>query len=239
MSESFQSDRSDADAAAPDDVQAPGGEGGDVPADETSEAESAGLAVASSDAAAGSSETGDPNGDAEQSLPALARKRPKFGLGSAFAWPGPIVRTVVTTLGFDRHGPPASHDTDASDTANEDLLRLGPPDAPDLNMTETDSEYTVLAALPGLKASDIRLTIENKHLSIDAEHETCESSSKGEVHITEFTLGSIHRTLELPGPVGKAEAEFSNGLLSITLTKKPLRPRRIRVKTPDEPEKRT
>ena len=106
-------------------------------------------------------------------------------------------------------------------------------------MVETDDAYQVVAALPGLEASDITLTIEGERLSIDAEHETPVTDGAGEAHITEFTLGRLHRTLELPGPVGKTEAEFSNGLLTVTLVKKPIRPRRIRVKTPEDQEPQT
>ena len=146
---------------------------------------------------------------------------------------------MAATLGLDRLGAPNSADADTEEPASKDLPRLGPPDTPDLNLLETDDEYQVVAALPGLKSSDIKLTIEGEHLSIDAEHETSVADGAGEVHITEFTLGRLHRTLELPGPVGKTEAEFRNGLLTVTLVKKPIRPRRIRVKTPEDQELQT
>ena len=105
---------------------------------------------------------------------------------------------MAATLGLDRLGAPSSADADTEEPASKDLPRLGPPDTPDLNMVETVDEYKVVAALPGLKVSDITLTIEGELLSIDAEHETSGTDGAEETHITEFTLGRLHRTLELP-----------------------------------------
>ena len=231
--------RADADAGSPDNVHALVGKDDDVSADVSAEVKAVSPVSASQPADARPSQASDPTGDALSSVPSLVRKRSILSLRSALAWARPIVPNVASTLGLDGIGSPNSADADTGETASKDLPRLGPPDTPDLNLVETDDEYQVVAALPGLNASDISLTIEGELLSIDAEHETSVTDGAGEVHITEITLGRLHRTLELPGPVGKAEAEFSNGLLTVTLVKKPIRPRRIRVKTSEDQRRQT
>ena len=231
--------RSDAEAGTLDNVRAPDGKDDGVSAEVSTEVETIQASSASPSADAGSGQASDPTGEAVSSVPSLVRKREKLELRSVIAWTRPILPTMAATLGLDRLGAPNAAVADTEKPASKDLPRLGPPDTPDLNLVETDDEYQVVAALPGLKASDIKLTIEGEHLSIDAEHETSVTDGAGEVHITEFTLGRLHRTLELPGPVGKTEAEFRNGLLTVTLVKKPIRPRRIRVKTPGDRELQT
>ena len=231
--------RSDAEADTPDNIRAFDGKDDDISADVSAEVKTVSPVSASQPADVDSSQASDPTGDAVSSIPSLVRKRSILSLRSALAWARPIVPNVVSTLGLDGIGSPNSADADTGETASKDIPRLGPPDTPDLNMVETDDEYQVVAALPGLKASDITLTIEGELLSIDAEHETSITDGATEAHITEITLGRLHRTLELPGPVGKAEAEFSNGLLTVTLVKKPIRPRRIRVKTSQDQKPQT
>ncbi len=90
---------------------------------------------------------------------------------------------MAATLGLDRLGAPNSADADTDEPVSKSLPRLGPPDTPDLNMVETDDAYQVVAALPGLEASDITLTIEGERLSIDAEHETPVTDGAGEAHM--------------------------------------------------------
>ena len=231
--------RSDAETGTPDNARALDGKDDDVSADVSTKVETIPVAFASPSADVGSSQANDPTDDAVSSVSSLVRKKEILDLRSVFAWTRPILPTMAATLGLDRLGAPSSADADTEEPASNDLPRLGPPDTPDLNMLETDDEYQVVAALPGLKASDITLTIEGEHLSIAAEHETSVTDGAGEAHITEFTLGRLHRTLELPGPVGKIEAEFSNGLLTVTLVKKPIRPRRIRVKTSEDQKPQT
>jgi HSP20 family protein len=130
--------------------------------------------------------------------------------GALFAWAKPFVPTVASTLKF------------------RGVLSA---DEPDLNLAETENEYRIVAALPGLSASDIVLTIDGDALSIDAEHDSGTAEGEAEAHISELKLGRLHRKLRLPGPVGKAEAAFENGLLTVVLAKKNVSPRRIRVKS--------
>ena len=226
--------RLDADAGTPDNVDVPDGKDDDVSAEVSSEVETIPHASASPSVDVEPGQASDPTGDAVNSVPSLMRKRGILDLRSVLAWTRPIMPTMAATLGFDRLGLPNPAGAGTEETASENLPRLEPPDTPDLNMMETDAEYKVVAALPGLKASDITLTINGELLSIDAKHETPDGGGAEEAHITEITLGRLHRTLELPGPVGKTEAEFSNGLLTITLVKKPVRPRRIRVRIPED-----
>jgi HSP20 family protein len=95
----------------------------------------------------------------------------------------------------------------------------------------TENELVVMASVPGLKPEDVEVTIEGDTLTI-----------KGEVKppienvrylLQERAYGSFCRTLTINIPIqsDKAEATFSNGLLTLTIPKaEEIKPKTIKVK---------
>jgi HSP20 family protein len=102
---------------------------------------------------------------------------------------------------------------------------LRSPDDLRVDVSENDQAYTVRAELPGAKKEDIHVKIEGNVVSIDAEvKEEKESKGDGErVLIHELYRGTMARSFTLPRDVDdqQSSATFENGVLSLTLPKRP------------------
>ena len=115
---------------------------------------------------------------------------------------------------------------DAMDRLFEDaFLRpfdaAGQPDAPAVDMAETDKDIQVTAAVPGYKPDDIKISVTGSTLEISAQATTSTERKDATYHLRERRMASFHRALSLPTEVApdKATAEFENGLLTLTLPK--------------------
>ena len=94
---------------------------------------------------------------------------------------------------------------------------------PNLDVKETDKEIVVEAELPGLEEKDISLTMQNGVLTIQGEKRLEYNEEKENYHVMERRYGSFQRSLRVPDTVdeGKVEARFDNGVLKVTLPKRP------------------
>ena len=108
---------------------------------------------------------------------------------------------------------------------------------PRTDVSETDDEVLVTAEMPGLEKKDFELNLAGDLLTLKGEkrHER-EEKEKGAVHRIERGYGSFQRTIQLPCEVmaEKANADYRNGVLTVTLPKAPSAQRpvhRIEVKT--------
>lgn len=98
--------------------------------------------------------------------------------------------------------------------------------SPALDVVETDEALVVKAALPGVTAEDVDVTIGGDMLSISGSYRREEEGPKGEgkgatYHFRELERGAFERTVRLPVAVeaDKAAATFEDGLLTLTLPK--------------------
>ncbi len=103
-----------------------------------------------------------------------------------------------------------------------------------VEVSETDRQVEVKAALPGVKPEDVEVSVINDMLYIKAEHreEQKEGDEKKGYHRRELRYGSYQRTIALPVSVepDKAEAHFRDGMLYLTLPKaESVRPKQIKV----------
>jgi len=104
---------------------------------------------------------------------------------------------------------------------------------PAIDMYQTDSEVVVKAALPGVKADDVQISVTGDVLTIKGEIKQEEEQKGRSYHIREHRWGAFERSIVLPTAVvaDKAKAEFENGILTITLPKaEEVRPKTITVK---------
>ncbi|MBN1431060.1 MAG: Hsp20/alpha crystallin family protein [Anaerolineae bacterium] len=102
-----------------------------------------------------------------------------------------------------------------------------------LDMYETNDAVVVKAAIPGIKSEDINITISGELLTIQGETRQEEETKESTYYIREQQYGTFSRTLNLPTAVvaDKAEAEFENGILKLTLPKaEEVKPKVISVK---------
>ncbi|MBO9367401.1 MAG: Hsp20/alpha crystallin family protein [Chloroflexi bacterium] len=104
---------------------------------------------------------------------------------------------------------------------------------PAIDMYQTDNEVVVKAALPGVKADDVQISVTGDVLTIKGEIKQEEEQKGRSYHIREHRWGAFERSIILPTAVvaDKARAEFENGILTITLPKaEEVRPKTITVK---------
>jgi HSP20 family protein len=112
-------------------------------------------------------------------------------------------------------------------------LRDGGWSSPAIDMYQTDDEVVVKAALPGFKADEVQINVTGDVLTIRGEMKQEEEKKDRAWHIREQRWGSFERSVALPTAVtsDKANADFENGILTITLPKaEEVKPRTITVK---------
>jgi HSP20 family protein len=92
---------------------------------------------------------------------------------------------------------------------------------PSMDVSETDNEVKVEVTLPGLQKSDIQLELENSHLTVSGERKLERENDDRRYHLTETVHGTFRRSIELPDHVDQEsiKAEFSDGILHITMKK--------------------
>jgi len=103
-----------------------------------------------------------------------------------------------------------------------------------VDMYETDEDVVVKASVPGIKAEDLDISITGDTLTIKGETKAEEEVEEENYIYRERRYGSFSRSLTVPTPVvaEQAEAEFEDGILTLTLPKaEEVKPKSIEVKT--------
>ena len=106
-------------------------------------------------------------------------------------------------------------------------------EAPAIDMYQTDNEVVIKASIPGIKAEEVQINITGDVLTLKGEVKHDEERKDRAWHIREHRFGSFERSVALPTAVksDKAEAEFENGILTITLPKADeVKPKTINIK---------
>ena len=92
-----------------------------------------------------------------------------------------------------------------------------------IDVKEDDKSFSVKADIPGVKKEDIRIDIDDDHVSLRAELKQEKEQKKDEkvVH-SERSYGMVSRSFTLPVDVDAkgAKAEYKDGVLNLTLPKK-------------------
>ncbi|WP_022962601.1 Hsp20/alpha crystallin family protein [Halopseudomonas pelagia] len=94
---------------------------------------------------------------------------------------------------------------------------------PAVDIAEKDKGYEITAELPGIEKKNIEVKLSNGSLIIKAEKKEDKEEKRKGYFLSERHYGSFERVFTLPKGVDaeKIEAGFSNGVLSISLPKKP------------------
>ncbi|HMT13033.1 MAG TPA: Hsp20/alpha crystallin family protein, partial [Ignavibacteria bacterium] len=93
---------------------------------------------------------------------------------------------------------------------------------PAVNVTETDTEFRLAIAAPGLEKKDFKVEAFDDMLTISAEHAREEKEEKnGRYNRREYNYSSWSRSFSLPEncDYGKIDAEYKNGELKIMIPK--------------------
>ncbi|HEX7173274.1 MAG TPA: Hsp20/alpha crystallin family protein [Candidatus Limnocylindria bacterium] len=103
---------------------------------------------------------------------------------------------------------------------------------PPIDVHETADELVVTAALPGVKADDVEITMTGQTLTLRGEFTADDEITRDQYLYRERRFGSFSRTLQLPVRVqgDQAQATFADGVLTLSIPKaEEVKPRQIRI----------
>jgi HSP20 family protein len=93
-----------------------------------------------------------------------------------------------------------------------------------LDVTEDANAYNVRAEIPGVKKDEIKVNVEGGVVTISAEMKREKEEKKGEKTLrSECFYGAARRSFTLDQPVDEeaVKAKYADGVLTLTLPKKP------------------
>lgn len=117
-------------------------------------------------------------------------------------------------------------------TTQAEQTRPGPVFTPAVDIFETEKDLILLADMPGVKAGDLNIDLNENVLTLDGEVKFFENADEVDV-IREFRTGKYYRQFTLSQVIDQAKikADLKEGVLRLTLPKiEAAKPRKITVK---------
>lgn len=94
---------------------------------------------------------------------------------------------------------------------------------PAVNIKETDANFEVELAVPGMEKSDFKIDLKKNQMTISAQKETrTETNQNEKFFVKEFSFKSFSRSFTLPQDginTDQISATYDNGILKVTLPK--------------------
>jgi len=93
---------------------------------------------------------------------------------------------------------------------------------PAVNIAETENEFHIELAVPGLKKDDFKISLDKNVLSVSAEKKTENVDESKKYSKREYSYNSFVRSFTLPetADYAKIEAEYTDGVLKLNVDKK-------------------
>ncbi len=94
---------------------------------------------------------------------------------------------------------------------------------PNADVVEGETEYRITAELPGMSEKDIEIALAGDVLTLKGEKKERHEEKGANRYVAERRYGSFQRSFTLPDDADpeKIAAEFKNGVLAVTLPKRP------------------
>jgi HSP20 family protein len=139
-----------------------------------------------------------------------------------------VSKRALTTGGYDPFRPFRSQfdrlfedffgDYGAPATRGE---AAAPAISPSLDIAETDKAYEIAVELPGVEEKDLDVSVSDGVLAIKGEKRSESEEKDKNFHRVERSYGSFERRLTLPAEADaeKIDANFANGVLTVTIPK--------------------
>jgi len=106
--------------------------------------------------------------------------------------------------------------------------------SPAVDLVDKQDKLVAKVELPGVEKKDVKLSLNDNNLTIQGEVQKDEETKKEDYYYRERAYGSYSRTISLPAEVDKEKikAKFKNGILEITIPKKPeVKPKEITIES--------
>lgn len=113
---------------------------------------------------------------------------------------------------------------------------------PDIEVKETKNAFVFQADLPGIRETDLDISVQNNRLLITGKREREEQQEDERYYAYERCFGSFSRSFVMPegAELDKIQAQLKNGVLNVTVPKKAeTLPKKIPIvvgKTMEEPK---
>lgn len=93
---------------------------------------------------------------------------------------------------------------------------------PAVNIHETNDEFKLSVAAPGLKKSDFNIDVQGNMVTISAEKEETKEEKDSRYNRREYSYNSFSRSFTLPDDINrdKINATYTDGVLHVSLPKK-------------------
>ncbi len=93
--------------------------------------------------------------------------------------------------------------------------------APKIDISETEKQYVIDVALPGMRKEDINLDLEKGRLTISGERKFEQEDNGKTYHRVESHYGSFTRSFQLPDDVKEdtINASYKDGILNVSIDK--------------------
>ena len=104
--------------------------------------------------------------------------------------------------------------------------------APPVDIYETENDIVLKAELPGVDSNDVEVKVEDNTLYLKGERKFEKEVKNESYHRVERSYGSFARSFSLPNSISteKVNAEFKDGLLTLTLPKREeAKPRTVKI----------
>jgi len=104
--------------------------------------------------------------------------------------------------------------------------------APAIEVFDKEDKFVVKAEVPGMKEDDIDVSVVGDTLTIRGEKKAETEVKEEDYYCCERSYGSFSRSIALPSHVdaNKIDADYENGVLEVSLPKKPeVKPKKIAV----------
>jgi HSP20 family protein len=101
-----------------------------------------------------------------------------------------------------------------------------------VDVSTTNDELVIEAALPGVRPDDVEITVEDGTLTIRGETTAERNEREGDYLVREIRRGTFSRSLSLPTGLepDKADATFTDGMLILRVPRaEQVKPRQIRI----------
>jgi HSP20 family protein len=97
-----------------------------------------------------------------------------------------------------------------------------------MDVMENDREFIIKANLPGIKKENVKVSVHENRLTIEAHQEEKKEENSGTIHRSERYSGTYLRSLYLPESVdsNNIKAKMEDGILSLTIPKKEIEPQK-------------
>ncbi|WP_214070497.1 Hsp20/alpha crystallin family protein [Mucilaginibacter sp. dw_454] len=93
---------------------------------------------------------------------------------------------------------------------------------PAVNIAESDAQFEIDLAIPGLNKEDIKINLDKNVLSVSADKKTETIDENKKFTKREYSFNTFSRSFNLPESAdhSKIDADYVNGVLKLTIAKK-------------------